>query len=95
MIDTHIPYHVGMHGAFYATRATGADIRLAVEAALAKLPAEWGIVLDFGGVEAMTGGFADELVAVLTVRHGERITVTGANPDVAETIALAIARRTP
>lgn len=93
MISTHIPYHVGMHGRFFATRAKGAEIRATVEAALARFPDEWGLALDLGGVEAMSGGFADELVAALTARHGERITVVRANDDVAETIALAVRRR--
>lgn len=86
-------YRVAQHGTFFATRESGRRVRAEVERQLDMLPGGPGVVLDFAGVEAITGGFADELVANLVVVHGRRITWTGTNKDVRETVERAIERR--
>lgn len=88
-----VEYQVVQHGAFLATRHVGQQARNAVEALLAVVGAGERVTLDFIGVEAVTGAFADELVARLIQEHGTRIVVMGANVDVAETVQLALSRR--
>lgn len=82
-------YLLADHGRFFATRAAAAHIRGLIEAATPTGP----IVVRLDGVEAITGAFADELLGELFVRHGPRLQVIGGNPDVAETAATALQRR--
>lgn len=86
-------FPVGEHGRFFATRAYAGTLRGLVTDQLAGLPAGEPLELDFAGVLAITGAFADELVAGLVVEYGPRVTVAGADEDVAETIAVALGRR--
>jgi uncharacterized protein DUF4325 len=86
-------FRVADHGTFLATRESGRRARLVVERRLATLPAEVGVALDFGDVEAIAGPFADELVANLVLAYAQRISVQGANDDVREVIDRAIERR--
>jgi hypothetical protein len=85
------PYRVADHGAFLATREAGRRAREAVEALL--LTAAASVTLDFTGVEAITGGFADEFVAKLIGTYGGRVYVRNANDDVWQTITRALERR--
>lgn len=87
-------FSVAEHGKWLGTRRLAATIRDLVEAQLTRLDDGEQLALDFTDVEAVTGAFADELVAELCARHGRRITTAGANEEVAETIGLAMSRRT-
>lgn len=87
-----VQIEVSQFGKFFATRHRAAEIRTIVEQVLAAEPDD-ALLLDFEGVEAVTGGFADELVAQLRHRHGNRICWDGANESVADTILEALARR--
>ncbi|MFB4265338.1 hypothetical protein [Nonomuraea sp. GTA35] len=52
------------------------------------------LVLDFTGVEAITNGCADEMIADLIAQQDDRrIFVTGANRDVWDAITTACERR--
>lgn len=88
-------YNVGTSGSFLATRASGRRIREEVEALLAQT----SVVLDFSRVQAITVGFADELVGKLFSarvdgQFADRgIGIETANDDVWETIQTALARR--
>lgn len=84
--ESRTPYRIAPWGRWLATRARAAEIRAAAEAAAP-------VTLDFADVEAITGGVADELVATLAAA-GRQVDVTGANEDVADTIRLALSRRT-
>jgi hypothetical protein len=75
---------------FFATRAYAARIRAMADVMLAGAER---LVVDFTGVEAITGQFADELVAQLKVRYGPRVVTVGMNEYVADTVGLAIKRR--
>lgn len=81
-----VRYAVGEWGVYFGTRAHAAEIRLDVGRRTTS-----AVLLDFTGVQAMTGAFADELVAELAA--GRPVEVTGANEYVAETIRFAAARR--
>ncbi len=82
--------------AFLATRTLAAVLRGRVEERIANAGEHVIMALDFTGVEVMTGGFADELVAKLVQQQSDHhvIGLTGMNSDVAETIRVAIDRRT-
>jgi hypothetical protein len=75
---------------FFATRVKARHIREAIDS----LPdvAVAGVVLDFDGVQAITGAFADELVCSLA-DDGLLTAVVSANPDVRDTLATALDRR--
>jgi len=75
---------------FFATRAFARLVRARIEQTPDVNVA--GVALDFTDVEAITVGFADELVAVLADR-GLLLAVYGANPDVADAIGTALDRR--
>lgn len=81
-------FRVARWGAWLATRHRAAGIRASAESSMPV-----GVVrLDFTGVEAITGGVADELVVTLAA-NGRQVDITGANDDVAETIRVALTRR--
>lgn len=81
-------YRVGKSGAYHALRSEARRIREALQAATVQGDT---IVLDFAGVEAITGAFADELMASLvTDRH---VVTRNANEDVQETLTTVLARR--
>lgn len=86
-------FAVAEHGQWLATRAHAQHLRDLVEEQLAELSDGEQLRLDFDGVEAVTGAFADELVAALVAEHGLRVTAVNSNPDVTETIDLALSRR--
>ena len=77
------------HGRFFATRERGRQIREGIEASSS--PAD-ALVLDFLGVEAITGSFGDELVGKLA-SGGYGLTVEGVADDVRETIETVLKRR--
>lgn len=81
-------FRIADHGTFLATRHLAEGIRAWIEPRRRERT-----VLDFTGVEAITVAFADELVAKLRADNGDRVRWEGANPEVAETIQLAITRR--
>ena len=87
-----IEIEVRQFGQFLATRRRAGEIRTMVEQILIDEPGDL-VVLDFTDVEAITGGFADELVAHLRQNHGDRVRAANANTFVAETIATAVTRR--
>ncbi len=79
------------YSAFFGTRCRGRIVR---DEAELLLTAARTLVLDFAGVKAATVAFADELAGNLVARYGPRIVLAGMNPDVAETLELALSRRT-
>lgn len=82
------------YGTYFATRGQGRVVRMAAIAMLAAREDVDSLVLDFAGVEAITNGCADEMVASLIVQQDDRrIFVTGASHDVWEAITTALARR--
>ncbi len=83
-------YAVMAHGQFIATRLAAQNVAAAVNGR--RTPGR-PATLDFEGVEAITVAFADELVTTLHLGQPGTGHV-GANPDVEETIQLAIRRRT-
>lgn len=93
LMSAPIAYPIAIHGTWFATRQRAAEIRAIVEHALTQR-ADRTVILDFTDVEAITGGFADELVAKLLAEHGDRVTVTAANEDIAAVIQLVLSRRT-
>ncbi len=80
------------YGEFFATRGLARSIRARAATFLAMHPEE-RVILDFTGVQAATGGFADELVAVLAATHPGRVRVCGASGGLADTIQVALTRR--
>ena len=76
-------YKIVNWGRFLATR----DIGLRIRQDAAGKPC-----LDFTGVEAITIGFADELVADL-VERGAVTAITGMNDEVRDSIDIALGRR--
>jgi hypothetical protein len=85
-------FRLAGHGRFLATREAGRRARELMERRLAILPNAVGLALDFDGVEAITGAFADEAASVV-LAHGRRVSVQGANKDVQEAIDRAVRRR--
>ena len=81
--------HVGRHGRFLATREHGRAIRERMEALPSRLP----VILDFAGVEAMTGAFADELLGK-AMGWSRRWGCTGMSDDVREPAETVYRRRT-
>lgn len=82
--------------AYLATRHLAAILRGRVEERIEAAGEHVIVALDFAGVEVMTGGFADELVAKLVAQQSDHhiIGLAGMNDDVAATIRMAIDRRT-
>ena len=76
------------HGQFFATRQKARDIiRDRVEA----FPEREAVILDWTGVEAVTGAFASELAAWF-LRTGRRVGSQGMNEEVRETYETALRR---
>ena len=81
-------------GTYFATRDLGRTVRAAAIDMLATSADLDSIVLDFDGVEAITNGCADEMVAGLITRQDDRrIFVRGANSEVWDAIITALTRR--
>lgn len=74
--------HVADWGEFHATRHRAQEIAIAIVAAGAT-------IVDFTGVQAVAGGFADELRTHLP----EGAELVGMNAEVAETFADVTSRR--
>jgi hypothetical protein len=90
-VDCHCSvFRIADEGTFLALRANAATLRAAIEQDLAS---GFTAVLDFTGVEAITNGYADELVGKLRAQHGDRVRWEGANPEVLDAIQTAISRR--
>ncbi len=87
-----VTVQVAAYGEFFATRQRAMPIRSRAVVFLDMHPDD-ALIFDFAGVQAVTGGFADELVASLAGAYPGRVRVVGANADVAATIALALTRR--
>lgn len=75
---------IAEHGTFLALRLTAERILTGVDPGRPT-------VLDFTGVEAITGAFADELLHTVLSESGVRY--EGANAEVHETLQTAIRRR--
>lgn len=88
-----VVFHMAEHGQWFGTRGAGARIRAFVEKLLDGNGRK--VVIDFTGVEAITGGFADELVVELVSVYGARITTTCGNEEVTDAIQAALSRRLP
>jgi hypothetical protein len=86
-------FRLAEHGEWFATRHNARLIREQIETQIAELPDNEPIVLDFDGVEMVTGGFADELAGELWTSYGSRLRIEDGNEDVAEMVALALTRR--
>ena len=76
------------YGQFFATRALAKRI---ISEQIEALPASEAVVLDWTGVEAVTGAFASELVAWF-LRAGRRVESRGANDEVGEAWETAVQR---
>lgn len=85
---------VAEFGSYFATRDRGRTVRHAAIGMLAEREDVDTLVLDFAGVEAITNGCADEMVAGLITRQDDRhIFVRGANREVWDAIITALTRR--
>jgi hypothetical protein len=76
------------YGQFFATRAKARDI---IAERFEALPPGEPLVLDWSGVEAVTGAFASEL-AGRVLRTGRKIGTEGMNDEVRETWETAVRR---
>lgn len=84
-------YSVGQVGAYLALRQTARDV---AEHGEETTSAADVIVLDFTGVEAVSGAFADELVTVVARRSaGHRIRIESASEAVRDTLTTTLERR--
>lgn len=92
-------YRLARHGATFATRARGAEVRADIESAVRQTKPDEMILLDFEGVEVISFSFADEVVGHLLAdrSHGDlaerAILVTNANEDVVDSIVSSLGRR--
>ncbi len=83
----------------FATRSFAAELRQAISEASARIREDRLLEIDFTGVEAITVSFADELVGKVAAErraYGPEDTflrITGASEEVAETIEVALERR--
>ncbi len=77
---------------FLATRTLAEKLR---EQIVAEAGDHDAVMLDFSDVQAVTGAFADELVAKLVEQHQGTVSFGGCNPWVNDTIREAIRRRFP
>lgn len=83
----------------FATRVAAAGLRARLSEVMSELLPGDALVLDLGGVEAMTISFADELFAKLVKERalngttGCLLLLTGASPEIRETIEVALERR--
>lgn len=86
-----VRYRIGDAGTFLALRQTA---RLVAEHPEEATSADDVIILDFTGVQAVTGAFADELLARVTdTSPGYRLRIEGATADVRDTLAITLERR--
>jgi hypothetical protein len=79
---------LAVYGRFFATRALARRI---TGERLEALPSGDAVVLDWTGVEAVTGAFASELVSWL-LRAGRKAGNRGMNEEVRETYDTAVRR---
>jgi len=92
-------FAVGQRGAFLATRNSARAIREDLEERIASGPASEVVVIDFGGVEAMTISFADEFLGrfytALAAGHVRPVAVllTGLNEENTEAVTICLQRR--
>ena len=90
----HLICRVADYGSYFVTRDMGRTVRHAAISALAERDDLDTLVLDFAGVEAITNGCADEMVAGLIAQQDDRrILVERANEDIREAIVTALTRR--
>lgn len=94
-----ITFPVGRRGAFLATRNMARTIRADLEEQIASDLASEVVVIDFGGVDAMTISFADEFLsrfyAALAAGHIRAVAVLlrGLNEETTETVTICLERR--
>lgn len=85
---------VAEHGAWFVVRSNARRVRGEAIGLLAENEEDMILTLDFDGVQAITNGCADEMVAGLIVRQDDRtIRVANTNDEVADAIVTALARR--
>lgn len=94
-----ITFAVGQYGAFLATRGRARTIREELEARIAADKASDTVVIDFGGVDAVTVSFADEFLGRFYVGLAARFTrpvavlISGLNEETTEAITICLERR--
>src|ERR1035441_288742 len=94
-----ITFPVGRRGAFLATRNMARTIRADLEEQIASDLASEVVVIDFGGVDAMTISFADEFLSrfytALAAGHIRAVAVLlrGLNEETTETVTICLERR--
>jgi hypothetical protein len=76
------------YGLFFATRAKARDI---IATRIEALPAGEPLVLDWSGVEAVTGAFASELAAWF-LRNNRKVIAEGMSDEIRETWETAVRR---
>lgn len=77
--------HVARHGEFFATREKARQI---ISAETGALPEREAVILDWAGVQAVTGAFAGEL-AKWRLSTARRVASTAMNEDVRRTCETA------
>jgi hypothetical protein len=82
------PVRLADYGLFFATRQKARDI---IADRIEALPLGEPLVLDWSGVEAVTGAFASELAGWF-LRAGRKIGTEGMNDEVRETWETAVRR---
>ncbi|WP_314414878.1 helix-turn-helix domain-containing protein [Streptomyces kroppenstedtii] len=97
--ETLLTYPVKEHGTFLFARAVGADARRSVEERVAANAPISVLAIDFGGVEAMTNSFIDELLGklYLSVSAGDLsvggVRLTGLNEETRDGVTVCLERR--
>lgn len=81
-----VMFQLADHGKFFATRARAREIWELIDA----LPPEY-LIIDWTGVEAVTGSFAGELAKTLD-QSPRQVTSVGMNEDVDDTYMRAVVR---
>ncbi|MFB6753583.1 winged helix-turn-helix transcriptional regulator [Streptomyces sp. NPDC056353] len=97
--ETMLRFPVKEHGTFLATRAKGAETRKALEEQLAAAAPLALLIIDFGGVEAMTNSFVDEFLGKFYLLlaagdiHTEGVYLAGLDEETRDGVTVCLERR--
>ncbi|WP_328674925.1 winged helix-turn-helix transcriptional regulator [Streptomyces sp. NBC_00343] len=97
--ETLLSYPVKEHGTFLATRAKGAETRQALEGQLVDAVPIALLIIDFGGVEAMTNSFVDEFLGKFYLLlaagdiHADGVRLAGLDEETREGVTVCLERR--
>lgn len=81
-------FEVARHGTSFATRPRGAELR---ESLVMTATGDEDVVVDFGGVLAVSSSFGDEFLGELAATR--TVTVVGASDEVARVLDRVLDRR--